>query len=329
MRYVSDILAELLDAEEVRRLVRAEIGGAISDLPSDVRRRLAPLGGYYGGKCMGFPAIWLLKHALGLDRDACATLIHDHRAVLWLCLTTSIADDIIDGDEAVSREHMCLWYQLVFEALAANQWTRGGFDRAAGRVIGTVMREFLCSNSPREDLTTTDRIRTRGNRIGRFHGLIARSVVNSIAVPRTYGNTIVETAEKFGVWCAHLDDLLDVYRDRQGGEAENVILVLLAAHQEGQLDKSVAFDARAFQWHLASHAALITEFLDRELALVTRLSCNLSQPALHDVLSSLPSALPDLVARVLKSSGVGPTDGTRLRNATERTEAHDVLALDG
>lgn len=217
-RYVSDVLEALLDARETRAAMRTYALKLLDDAGPALRERLQPVAAYVGGKCMGYPAVWFLEHLLAgsIARDA---IIERARAPLAVSLSTSIVDDLADGDELVRPETLAFLYVLI------GSETFGGNPRDA--VSHAYLRDALetCLDAG----GNADAIARRGGRIGAFYAMIAARVLDGLWNERE-SRIAIDAIARFGEFCAHVDDWMDARRDFERGVLENVALVLLREH---------------------------------------------------------------------------------------------------
>src|SRR5579863_4253090 len=157
--YVSDVLESLLDASSVRSAVRDHCVGLLASLDPALRRRLAPHAWYVGGKCMGYPAVWLLRQFFGPQAVSLDALIARAEPALSVSLTTTIVDDLFDGDETIPAEYVAVLYVLIAKSAF------GARPHDADRLFERSLLDALevCINP-----AGPDQPQRRGNRIGHF-----------------------------------------------------------------------------------------------------------------------------------------------------------------
>ncbi len=222
-RYVSDVLEGLLDAEETRAVVRAYCIRFLDALPDPLHAQLEAAATYVGGKCMGYPAIWFLER-LFADELTIEEILDRCRVTLCISLTTSIVDDLADGDEPIGSAYLAYLYVLIGEAALH------------GRRDDPIARDRLyraldiCLNPGAS--TLSDAIDRRGKRIGSFFAMIAGEVLDGLWPPDRV-RVALSTIDRFGEICAHVDDWMDAERDLARGISENTTLLLLRGRLDG------------------------------------------------------------------------------------------------
>ncbi len=243
--YVSDFLEEILNASAERRLTREICCVAVNDLPADVVQQ----ADYYGGKCMGYPAIWLLRHALGLDRQRLTDVAMACRASLFLSLTASIVDDWIDRDQPVTIAPVSLLYMLMVRGLASTQTNALAHELVTDKLQEVIEQLLIVERSAqfsaRKKLEICASIaRDSGIKIGNFHELIAAEVCGYLSLEAEITETLRRLANGFGRWCALLDDIIDVRSDIAAGEWASLpaasLLMEIAGSSAGKLSQPAA-----------------------------------------------------------------------------------------
>ncbi|HEY9084421.1 MAG TPA: hypothetical protein VIN40_00560 [Candidatus Tyrphobacter sp.] len=216
-RYVSDVLEGLLDAEEIRGAVRAYCVRLLDSLPDPLCTQLEAAATYVGGKCMGYPAIWFLERLL-VDELAVEEILERCRTTLCISLTTSIVDDLADGDEPFGSAYLAYLYVLIgkaaLEGSHADPSSRDRLYRALD----------VCLNPAANMLD--DVLERRGKRIGCFFQMIAGEALDGLW-PADRAHVALDAIGRFGEICAHVDDWMDAERDLARGISENSTLVLL------------------------------------------------------------------------------------------------------
>jgi hypothetical protein len=271
--YVSDILESLLEATAERNAVRKHCLRMLEALDVPTRERLAPTAGYVGGKCMGYPAVWFLKRALGGDSVPVDSLVTLCEPALSISLTTSIVDDMVDADEIVAAEYGGFLYVLLAQAV----YGVPGHGKAGRTAAADFLRRALevCRDQSRSEEAPA----ARGDRIGHFYRMIATCAAERLPMPAGRRIVIVESAGRFGRCCAHLDDWLDAARDAEHGIRANVVL-------SGGTAAVSTDDGRA---------ARIEALLGDELDAIGTLLPSRQTPALSQALGRVRRRLPGLL----------------------------------
>jgi hypothetical protein len=217
--YVSDYLETLLDGSRVRQFVRSECEALVERLPPRLHEHLQPIASYIGGKCMGYPAVWFIQAALGADDSALVRALRRSPTALFVSLSTSIADDFLDRNEAVHGAHLTFMYLLLLEPLTRRERCSPSAARALMEEVVDVIDLFVGPQSVGEERAvhaasqlqpTSAR---RGKRIGNFHAAIAAEVLEELGAPESSRKEIIEATRLFGEWCALLDDVIDIEQD--------------------------------------------------------------------------------------------------------------------
>jgi hypothetical protein len=217
--YVSDFLEEILDAGTERALTRENCLAAAHGLPAEIAEQAR----YYGGKCMGYPAIWMLRHALGLDRQHLIDATKACRASVFLSLTASIVDDWIDRDEPVTIAPASLFYMLMVRGLGASQSGTLARDLVAEKLQEVIEQLLLVERSAHFGAQKKLEICAgiagdSGIKIGNFHELIAAEFCAHLSLQADATEALRRLANRFGRWCALLDDIIDVRSDIAAGD---------------------------------------------------------------------------------------------------------------
>ena len=299
--YVSDLLAELIGADSARQAVRRQCQTILVDVPTKTAQRLrAPLD-YIAGKCMGYPAVWLTKTALGLSDQAIADRLQREPGPLYISLTTSIADDFIDHDENITSAHMMLLYLFVFSSLRHPHWFSGELLQAYQRLIYPLIGAFVGDRPSMLGLSCgalVARAERSSWRIGNFFETIVRGLTVDEACETR--SSLADIGRAFGNWCSHLDDVVDVERDVTSGDTFTYPLFLLASHSprlakavhEGDLGSCV--QAIGEDWFTA-------RLVKRHEAYVAELRQMAETAGFHRLageFAALQSRLPPLIAAI-------------------------------
>ncbi len=239
--FVSDVLEGLLDAGAERALVRENCLAAVRGLPAEI----AGQADYYGGKCMGYPAIWMLRHALGLDRQDLGHATAACRASLFLSLTASIMDDWIDRDEPVSVAPAALFYMLMVRGLGTPRQDMPVHELVVDKLREVIEQLLVVERSAQlgaqEKLEVCAGIaRESGIKIGNFHELIAAELCAHLSLEAANTEALRRLANGFGQWCALLDDIIDVRADIAAGDWASVPAAKLLSECNGKLPRLAA-----------------------------------------------------------------------------------------
>jgi len=229
--YVSDVLEGVLDCRDIRTLVRNQCSRVLDGLHADIASNLAVPLHYVAGKCMGYPAVWLSSVALGLTIEQTRQRLAAFPGPLYVSLTTSIADDFLDGDENVRPAHMMVLYMLLFSALREQTWFAGDIDRLYREKVYPLIAGFVAEQPLwRTDPAGPDvhEVAKAGRRIGAFFETIALGMARD--EPPARRAALVALAGAFGDWCSDLDDIVDIEIDiRQGDTLTYPIFALMQA----------------------------------------------------------------------------------------------------
>jgi hypothetical protein len=270
LRYVSDVLEGFLDAGATREATRAYCRGLIADVPSGLRVPLAPIAEYVGGKCMGYPAIWFLEQLL---IEPARTIIGRCRSSLCVSLSTSIVDDLADGDESFGPEYLAFLYVLIGEAIHA------GTGDDSSRAL--LLRALDVSLNP-EASSAHERAVRRGERIGAFFAMIAASAVRGV-LPESRAAVAIQATVQFGEVCAHIDDWMDAPRDLRLGTLENVALALLRERVDGQTPRALDL-AHHSDWLDGRMRELLAARMRGTISLLDAHEFRVASAALRDLL---------------------------------------------
>ncbi len=215
--YVSDMLEVLIDGEDARNIVRAQCERILAGASPSAQATLSKPLHYIAGKCMGYPAAWLVKHACNLDNRDLAARLAATPGPVYVSLTTSIADDFLDREQNVGASQMMLLYLFMFEALRNAHWFNDGIERQYSRSVYPVIDFFLHDQSDRKAMTVNQFAaagQNPGRRIGAFFETIARGLIPQ---ETERSEAVVKIAGMFGDWCSLLDDILDTENDIDDG----------------------------------------------------------------------------------------------------------------
>jgi hypothetical protein len=215
--YASDVLEPLLEATATRNAVRDHCARALERLAPKLVHRLREGARHIGGKCMGYPAIWLLQLVLEPRGVPLATIIERSEPALSLSLTTSIVDDLMDGDAPIDEEHVAMLYLLM------GRIAFGARRVADARIEHEFLSQALEVCAGPDGPAADDR---RGDRIGHFFRMIAAGPALA-SLQASQASMLIEATGRFGRFCAHLDDWIDLESDRELGETSNVALRML------------------------------------------------------------------------------------------------------
>ncbi len=303
--YVSDLLSQLIDAEEVREIVRRQCGYILFDVPKETADQLREPLSYISGKCMGYPAIWFASTALELEHDDIVHRLSKQPGPLYISLTTSIADDFIDRDENIKSVHMMLLYLFVFSSLRHPHWFNGQILEAYQRLIYPLVGAFVGEDHTRAHLQIEELERhaeRSGWRIGNFFDTIIRGFMADDSPE--FRSTVADLGRDFGNWCSHLDDIVDVERDILSGDTFTYPMFLLTRHSSelaqavDNRDLSRCIDAIRADWFVN---ALEKHHVDRISELQAKAGmAGLSQ--LADRLGHVKSRLPQVISAIRREN---------------------------
>ncbi len=214
--YVSDVLEQLIDGTEIRELVRQHCRAVLAPLSPNVQAKLSEPLRYSAGKCMGYPAVWLVQKALDASLPEMSERLGRSPGPLYISLTTSIADDYLDREPNVRPAHMMILYLFVFGALAEPRWMHAEQLDHWRRNIFPLIEWFILNQG--ENVRASESaafVELAGRRIGAFFEAIAYGLVGGEG--SASGKRIVSLAGDFGCWCSDLDDIIDVEADIAAG----------------------------------------------------------------------------------------------------------------
>jgi hypothetical protein len=236
--YASDFLEPLLAASDVRAAVRQHCLALLDSVDPDLRARLRQQALYVGGKCMGYPAVWLLHRILEPKGVDLATVIEQTEPALCVSLTTSIVDDLMDGDEQITADYVAFLYVLIAHAAFGQNIT----SRLLPEQSALLQQALdVCINPTR----VGPNAERRGNRVGHFFRMVAAGPARA-SLSLAEANAAIEAVGMFGEVCGHVDDWIDLEVDFERGERENVALSLLRdlrkTHTNGRRIDSAEMD---------------------------------------------------------------------------------------
>lgn len=240
--YVSDVLEGILEASAIRTTVRQHCRTILHGVPSSCVDELDNQLHYIAGKCMGYPAIWLVAEALELDGSNLTEALEDASGPLFISLTTSITDDFLDGDDKMTPGHMMLVYLMIFESLRRARWFAGDQEAIYLREVYPLIPGFMTEGKPPERPHSIERLeqnaRAGERRIGAFHATIANAMISNRLPPRRK-DELVNLSKAFGDWCAYIDDILDIEVDICAGANATLPIVQLQK-RHGRLAHALA-----------------------------------------------------------------------------------------
>ncbi|WP_442505062.1 hypothetical protein SH528x_003833 [Novipirellula sp. SH528] len=219
--YVSDLLAPLIDAQSVRDMVTEavmnEIGELIIELPEGTRSKLSPVAQYYGGKCMAYPAVWFFSQYSSIGINDLRERLGESVSTICFSLSTSVADDLVDADECPSEKELMFFYLLLMRCLASDEWQGKEWRKAFSNYVTPLIPMFVNSGArfpaPCSPETISNAEAQAARRIGNFHGLIA----SQLDLNTSEASPFIALAQRFGDWCARLDDVVDFDDDAKAG----------------------------------------------------------------------------------------------------------------
>lgn len=294
--YVSDYLEGLIQGTQVRQMVRSECVALVHRCAPHLSEQLLPVANYTGGKCMGYPAVWFIQTALQIDDLALQRAVRESYSALFVSLSTSIADDFLDRNEAVTSAHLALMYLLLLDPLARPQRCSRGVACSIVKEIVDVAELFL-SRTPMGNGSGMSN--DRGKRIGSFHASIAIELTETLDVPKQLRSSIIEGARRFGHWCALLDDVIDIEQDIEEGVINSFPIETMIAEFPGTADSIYRRDVHSLGDFLVSPIlvkAVTSRLLDhlRHIEDVLDVVPPLLKKRFEEMRTKLPSAIPAL-----------------------------------
>jgi len=219
--YVSDVISGFSDLGQTRQWTSSVLTRQVCELIPSFNQELYGRLKHATKKCMGYPAVWSSKYALGLNDDQVFHSLRCGLPSLYVSLTTSITDDFLDANSDASVEDLMVMYHLLFAALETNRWTENEFGRSFTSSISPLVHEFLQLRVPWWKLTSSERAERAlqsPKRIGLFHRMIATELLHNVSGYTTQDVcAAISFAEQFGDFCALIDDVLDLEVDMQEG----------------------------------------------------------------------------------------------------------------
>jgi hypothetical protein len=308
--YVSEVIEELIDGAGIRDLVRAQCGQVLRELPAPIAQKLQKHLQYSAGKCMGYPAVWLVQQALEKSVEQTASLLAEAPAPLYVSLTTSIADDFLDRDPNVDGGHMMMLYMFMFGALSERPWFHGEQRRQWLDRVFPLVATFVEPSDIVSAGSSRDAVEASGRRIGAFFEVIAYSLTGGILAERR--RELVELAGKFGNWCSHLDDIVDIEIDIIDGAHLTFPVWAIAQHSEAHRQAVGARNLDGCASLIAS-AEFVDYLIDRQLERLQELKrCaqtggfNLLVTCLERVSGRLPETVHALRRKLQRSQVTAP-----------------------
>lgn len=306
--YVSDFLENLIDGHDVRNLVREQSREILKGVPEPAYSKLFDALDYWGGKCMGYPAVWLVQKAMHWNLPQTCSAVSCYPGSLYVSLTTSIMDDFLDRDQDVGPSDLMLAYMFFFTALRQPHWFAGDIAAVYFQSVYPLVASFV-SDAPIRDKgdisSLYDRAAISGRRIGAFFETIACALVPRDAPQR---DSIIELAGAFGEWCSMLDDLIDIELDLTQKSQVTVPLALLSAKSMRLAEAVARGDFDACKPTIASPSfinSLVEDNLQRVRSLRQRsqtLGFELLVEELIRVEARLPDMIRDVRSRVVASN---------------------------
>ncbi len=284
---MSDILEGLLGASETRAALRAHCVAMLDDVPQPLSSQLQTVAQYVGGKCMAYPAVWFLERVLaetGVTRDA---ILERARTTIAVSLSTSIVDDLADGDEPLSSAYLAFLYVLIGHAAFVDCAP----DARASSELYRALDICLNPHAP----IASDAVVRRGERIGAFFRLVASSVLEGVW-PEERARVAVAATGAFGEICAHVDDWMDAERDFARGVDDNVVLALLRERLAPQRPNAGDI-ARNRTWLRDALGAILTRRVTEIAAMLKPLDTHQVVDALSHIVLRLPATLDQVPFR--------------------------------
>jgi hypothetical protein len=254
--YVSDILEKILDASTVRQITR----NVTISLIGKLHPKLDSITEYIGGKCMGYPSIWFIQKALKLSDRQVENLLMKHYSSLFISLSTSIGDDLVDKDEDTHIGHLGLLYLLLMKGFSARKDPR--VDDTIYQNGIAVMMDML--NSRIGSNIDTEKI---GNKIGLFYRMICFELCTAVDDGHVNKPALLNLATKFGCWCSEVDDFMDIEKDIEAGQY--FTRPVLSLINQGEIMKRAVLEK---DYAVTNQMIDSPEFVDESIAgLVSRL----------------------------------------------------------
>ena len=228
-RYVSDALENLFPVSAVRHMLRRFVEHQIKIVSPMSARRLHRVAHHYGGKCMAFPALWILQHSFRLSLSAVYSALLSNPFPVVLSLSTSIMDDFLDGEINGPSESLMLCYALLLSA----RCTSASNYRDIDDLIIPLVDTFLADPTDNGASSVAAIVRAESSlslRIGNFHRLIARELYRQVRPKEVTIEAAERLAGALGDWCSRLDDVLDLPIDLRQGQRTNFPLKVLCSH---------------------------------------------------------------------------------------------------
>ncbi len=286
-RYVSDVLEGLLGASETRAALRAHCVAMLDGVPESLSSQLQTTAQYVGGKCMAYPAVWFLERLLAETAIARDDIIERARTTIAVSLSTSIVDDLADGDEPFSSAYLAFLYVLIGRAAFVDCAP----DARASSELYRALEICLNPHAP----IASDTVVRRGERIGAFFRLVAGSVLDGVW-PQERARLAVAATGAFGEICAHIDDWMDAERDFARGVEDNVVLVLLRERLAPQRPNASDI-VKNRSWLLDALGAILTRRVTEIAAMLKPLETHHAVDALSRIVLRLPATLDQVPFR--------------------------------
>lgn len=248
--YVSDILEGLLDAKNVRIIAR----DVTASLIGEIHPKFDPITYYIGGKCMGYPCIWLLQQALDLSLQDVRDYLSSNYTSFFISLSTSIGDDLVDKDENTHIGHLGLFYLLLIKGL-----TSDSNNKEVNNVIYDkglqVMMGMLNDKIEQIERTVIDVDYKFGLKIGAFFKMMAYEfLLGKTNVPNK--DVLLEICERFGCWCSALDDFIDIERDIENKQYFTKPIIDIISQGEKAKEAILNYDILAISEYLSMEETL-------------------------------------------------------------------------
>ncbi|WP_010606643.1 hypothetical protein [Pseudoalteromonas maricaloris] len=254
-KYVSDALERILDATPVRNQVSQQVCEHLQEYGPLISSVLGQSAQYFSSKCMGYPSIWFLFRVCDIPQEQWPERIESVMQSLLFSLSTSIADDFIDGDERVGDKDMYVFYIMMLAIAERSSGEKSRLDNIKqtckglyDSIIQSKIAQAKGENG--DEYVSTDRI-------GSFFAMIARDFVD--ALPQQNDHNLIEATRYFGRICCLIDDAIDFTKDVEI-QGENIIFEVM--------DKAT-FEQSKSDVQIRINAAL--QVLDREYSTLSKL----------------------------------------------------------
>lgn len=220
--YVSDLIETFFPGiANVRDMLRSCVVDFFYKPSDEVSEYIISRLNHYGGKCMGYPSVWFVASCLGYDNEAeLMSLIKASLPAIILSLSTSIMDDLFDGNENVFIEDVIIFYYMMAYLITALRDDSYAYEqvlmaiqKAASNIVFMKTKKLNLA----DDLNINTMATVNSDKIGIFYECIASCLIKSVDLDPTKKQDIIELTKYFGRWCAEIDDAIDTIDDLENG----------------------------------------------------------------------------------------------------------------